>query len=222
MSRRSISNIRGGPQPSRRLGLWRWGRWWFVGVGATGAIGLLVALTVTLSGPEATGQLVPVQLTQPASGSSVVNGPSLPDFQLALYQGQDVLGLSKPRLHDLLGKQPLVMNFWASNCPPCTAEIPEFEKVWQKYKDKVMFIGLDIGRFAGLGGPEDSKRELRELGVTYPAAPVPDIESMQRFGVQALPSTYFVTAKGEVNKKWAGVLNQAKLTELVEDLLDAQ
>ena len=82
-----------------------------------------------------------------------------------------------------------------------------------------MFIGLDIGRFAGLGGPEDSRRELRQLGVSYPAAPVPDIQTVQGLQVVALPSSYFITRDGRISKKWTGILNKAKLTELVEKLL---
>ena len=59
--------------------------------------------------------------------------------------------------------------------------MPEFQRVYEAYGDKVLFFGLDVGRFAGFGGPEDSKRELRELGVTYPAGPVPDIETVKSF-----------------------------------------
>lgn len=203
-------------------GVWRRRKWWFIGGGVVGATALLVFLTQTLSGPDATGRVVPVPSSQSLSASPVSAGSSLPNFPLALYQGQDILSSSQPSFQDLLGKQPVVVNFWASNCPPCAAEIPEFEKVWRKYRDRVMFIGLDIGRFAGLGGPEDSKRELRQLGVTYPAAPVPDIQSVQALRVQGLPSTYFITPDGRISKMWVGTLNEAKLIELVEQLLTNQ
>jgi thiol-disulfide isomerase/thioredoxin len=143
----------------------------------------------------------------------------LPDFSLALYQGQEILGSQQVNFHDLLGDRPLVLNFWASNCPPCSAEMPEFEKVWRQYDGRVLIFGLDVGRFAGLGGPEDSKRELRRLGITYPAAPAPDIAAVQGLQVQVLPSTYFVARDGTVFKKWVGALNEGKLRELVEELL---
>ncbi|MBI4338773.1 MAG: TlpA family protein disulfide reductase [Chloroflexi bacterium] len=156
-----------------------------------------------------------------SAGSGAPAFSSLPNFPLALYQGQEILGSPQPNFHDLLGKQPLVLNFWASNCPPCTAEMPHFEKVWRKYKDKLTFLGLDVGQFAGLGGPEDSRRELRQLGVTYPAAPVPDIRTIRGLQVQSLPSTYFLARDGTVHKRIAGALNEAKLRELVEELLKA-
>jgi len=197
-----------------------WSSKWLIGGGVIGAIVLVVYLSFALSGPEAKGRLAPVPVpSSPGTGGAVSS--SLPNFSLALYQGQEILGSQQPRFHDLLGKQPLVLNFWASNCPPCSAEMPEFEKVWRKYKGQVLFFGLDVGRFAGYGGPEDSRRTLRSLGITYPAAPAPDISAVQGLQVQALPSTYFITADGVVYKSWVGTLNREKLTDLIEELLKA-
>ena len=99
--------------------------------------------------------------------------------------------------------------------------MPGFERVWQRYQGQVLFFGMDVGRFAGFGGPEDSKRELLELGVTYPAAPVPNIETAQALQVQGLPSTDFITPDGTVQRRWVGILNEAKLAEIVEELLGA-
>jgi len=199
-------------------GVWQRRRWWFIGGGVAGAIALLVYLSFALSGPVAIGRLAPVPVPSSPGSDSAVSS-SLPNFPLALYQGQEILGSQQPRFHDLLGKQPLVLNFWASSCSPCIAEMPEIEKVWRKYNDRVLVFGLDIGQFAGLGGPQDSKRQLRQLRVTYPAAPAPDIAALQGLQVQALPSTYFITREGRISKKWVGILNEAKLTELVEQLL---
>ena len=81
--------------------------------------------------------------------------------------------------------------------------------------------GRHVGRFSGFGGPEDSMRELRKLGVTYPAGPIPDIRTIQRLRARGLPSADFITPDGDVHKNWTGSLNEAKLTELVEGLLDA-
>ena len=88
-------------------------------------------------------------------------------------------------------------------------------------RGKVLFFGLDVGRFSGFGGPEVSKKELRELGVTYPAAPVPDVDTVRNLRVLGLPSTDFITPDGKIIRNWTGTLNESKLTEFVEDLLDA-
>ena len=63
--------------------------------------------------------------------------------------------------------------------------------------------------------------ELGRLGVTYPAAPVPDIETIQRLQVRGLPSTDFIMPSGEVFRRWVGTLSEAKLAEIVQDLVDA-
>lgn len=179
-----------------------------------------MALTSGLSGPEVTGGEVNVAS---GPGSSVaVSSSDLPDFPIILYQGQDIVGASEPKFVSLLGDKPVVLNYWASNCPPCTAEMPEFEKVWQKYKDRVLFVGLDVGRFfPGFGGQETSKRELKDLGITYPAGTPHSLDIVRQLEVQGLPSTVFITIDGKIHKKWVGILNESKLTELVEGLLKA-
>ena len=187
-------------------------KWWLVGGGAVAVAAILVALTSALSGPETTGGEV---------NSSPASGPSVYDFPVELYQGDEVIGSNKMQFASLFGEKPIVLNYWASNCAPCSAEMPEFQRVWQKYRDRVLFFGLDVGGVAGFGGPSDSKKELRRLGVTYPAAPVPDLQTAQELQVRGLPSTEFITPDGKVNRKWVGVLNEAKLSEIVEALLRA-
>ncbi len=149
------------------------------------------------------------------------NSSTLPDFPIILYQGEDIVGASAPSFASLLGDKPLVLNYWASNCAPCRVEMPEFESVWQKYQDRVLFIGLDVGRFWGFGDQAQSQKELQELGVTYVAGTPETAEDALKLQVLGLPSTLIITEDGTVQRKWVGVLNEAKLTEIVEELLDA-
>ena len=194
----------------RARGIRHGGRGWLIGAGVVGAIGLLVVLSSTLSGPAAVGE------DRLASGSSGV-----PDVPVIVYQGEELVGTSNVSLGSLGNGKPVVLNYWASNCAPCTAEMPEFQKVWEKYQDRVLFFGLDVGRFSGFGSPERSKQELKELGITYPAGTIPDIEAAYRLQVRGLPSTVFIAADGRVQRTWVGILNESKLTEIVESLLRA-
>lgn len=172
------------------------------------AVGLLVALAV--AGPWATG----------ARDQAV--SPDFPDFPIVLYQGAEHLGGPQPRFGRLLGSRPIVLNYWASNCPPCSAEMPEFEKVWQQYRGRVLFLGLDVGRFfPGFGDQARSMQELQQLGITYPAGTLPSVEVVRQLSVPGLPTTQLITPDGKLHRQWVGVLDQAKLTELVEDLLRA-
>ena len=199
-------------------GIWQRGKWWFVGSGIVGALALLVGLTFALSGTEVSGgeDIVAQVADLPSPPGGI---PDRFDFPITLYQGEEFIGASELGFGDLLGGQPIVMNYWASNCPPCRAEMPGFQRVWKRYSDRVLFFGLDIGRFAGFGGPEVSKRQLQSLGVTYPAAAVPNQQTMQGLRVQGLPTTEFITSEGIVVKSWTGQLNEAKLTEMIESLL---
>jgi len=179
---------------------------------------LATLLLVACGGNEASSSSA---ATSALAQASAETPSTLPNFPIILYQGEDIVGVSAPRFSDLLEDKPVVLNYWASNCPPCRVEIPEFEKVWQKYQDRVLFIGLDVGRFWGFGNQSDSKKELQELGVTYVAGTPETAEDALELKVLGLPSTLFITKDGTIQRKWVGVLNEAKLTEIVEELLDA-
>ena len=180
----------------------------------------MALLSLVLSKPQVTDSKV--QVVSGTGSSAAVTSADLPDFQLILYQGQETVGSDNPPFLSLLGEKPVVLNFWASNCPPCRAEMPEFEKVWRQFKDQVTFVGLDVGRFfPGFGGAETSKRQLTELGVTYVAGTPTTVQTISDLEVVGLPSTMFITRNGKVYKKWVGTLNQSKLTDLVKELLAA-
>ena len=199
----------------------KWGHL-LAGVAMVSALTLLLAACASSASPAP-----PIQDVQ-ASGTSLSGfsqetaiQSDLPDFPLILYQREDLVGSGSPTFTSLLGTKPVLLNYWASNCAPCKAEMPVFQKVWEKYQDRVLFLGLDVGRFFGFGDQEDSKRELTELGITYAAGTVDSIETAYKLKVLGLPTTVFVTPAGKIQKKWVGVLNESKLTELVEDLLEA-
>ncbi len=183
--------------------------WWLIG-GVSAIAILAVVIAVSARSGSATTYV----------GPQAVGGSEDPlDFPVTLYQGSEILGAHSLRFSSLLGDKPIVLNYWASNCAPCTAEMPGFEEVWQQYKDRVLFFGLDVGGFAGFGGPEESKKELQALGITYPAAQAPDFNVIMRLQVKALPSTDFIGADGTIKRSWTGAIGPADLTDLVEDLL---
>ncbi len=82
-----------------------------------------------------------------------------PDFPFVLYQGADHFGGREARVNALLtdGK-PLVLNFGGGLCPPCRSELPECQRVYEQYGDRVAFFGLDVGQYTGLGSPDDARR----------------------------------------------------------------
>ena len=132
-----------------------------------------------------------------------------------------MIGAGNLTLSQLRGK-PLVLNFWARLCPPCWSEMPELQGFYEEYQDQVMLLGIDIGQFTGLGSPKDAGKLLQSMGITYPAGFTDDAKVVHKYKVLAMPTTVFISGKGEVFRKWTGALDRRILTRLVKDMLDQE
>ncbi|MBI2856494.1 MAG: TlpA family protein disulfide reductase [Chloroflexi bacterium] len=144
-----------------------------------------------------------------------------PDFLFVPYTGSGDLGASSLRLSDLAGT-PVVLNFWAPLCPPCRAEMPDLQEFHEEFKDRVTLLGLDVGRYTGLGDRADALKLLDELDVTYPTASTSDGAAVRRYEIFVMPTTFFINAKGEIFRKWAGVLDKKALIQISEEMLAEQ
>ena len=144
----------------------------------------------------------------------------VPDLPISAYQGQDALGGEDTSLSTVVGQgKPVVLNFWAALCPPCRAEMPEFERVHEERGNEVTILGVDIGPQQRLGTREEGQALLQELGVTYPAGTTFDDSVVRGFEIFGMPTTFFIAADGTVVRKWSGILDEAKLNELVDELV---
>ena len=142
-----------------------------------------------------------------ASGAARVNRPAA-DFTLPLFSGGNLT------LSSLRGK-PVVINFWASWCPPCREEAPILEEVWRRYKDKgVTFIGVDIQ-----DAEADARAYIKEFGITYPNGPDIGGRITIDYGVGGIPVTFFVNREGLIVSRWVGAINERVLVPRIEDLL---
>ncbi len=138
---------------------------------------------------------------------------------LVAYQGESLLGGRRVDLADVVGQgRPVVLNFFAGLCPPCRAEMPGFEAAWQRHRDEVIVLGVDIGPFLALGSHDDAKRLLVDLGITYPAAYVEE-NVIGRFNVFAMPTTIFYAADGREVGRQSGILSEAQLENAIRQLV---
>ncbi len=143
-----------------------------------------------------------------ASGAARVNQPAA-DFTLPLIGGGEVTFSS------LRGK-PVVINFWASWCPPCRDEAPILEKVWRSYQDRgVAFIGVDIQ-----DTEEAAQAYIQEFGITYPNGLDIDGRITIDYGVSGIPVTFFINREGVIISRWVGAVNEALLVARIEELLE--
>ena len=182
----------------------------------------------------------PPTATAPPSTSSAARGerPSLPpaptvagvspmlpgaapDFEIKLFQGEDILGSDELRLSDVTGK-PLVLNFWARFCGPCWSEMPDLQDFYEEHGDEVQLLGVDLGQFTGLGLPKDASKLLDALGITYPAGYTDDAHVVRDYSVRAMPTTIFITAEGEVFQSWTGSIEREQLEAVVAAMLKGE
>ncbi len=175
------------------------------GMGAAATIAILAAIVFAVAS---------------SSGSSG-EGSNAPDFEFKLYQGANEIGFREGNLARLQGR-PMVLNFWAGLCPPCRAEMPQFQVFYEKFKDDIMLLGIDIGIFTALGSHDDADALLRELGVTYPAGWTDDGSVPRKYGVTAMPTTVFITSDGEIFEKSVGAIDASFLARVTQELLDAE
>jgi thiol-disulfide isomerase/thioredoxin len=141
------------------------------------------------------------------------------DFPIIVSQGQDILGGDQVAMASLVGERPVVLNFWAAECPPCRAELPEFQEFHEEYGDRILVLGVDLGQFTNQGTTEQGLELLAELGVHIPAGYTEDAQILPKYTVLGLPTTVFINADGSIHNKWTGALNKETLIEKAEEML---
>ncbi len=105
-------------------------RMWLGGAGAMG-VALLVAVVIFVAYSGDSG-------SSASSSGSEADGV-VENFSFTLFQGEKVLGAEKMEMDQLLGK-PIVLNFWAGQCPPCRAEMPDLQEFYDGSKDDVTLL----------------------------------------------------------------------------------
>ncbi len=126
-------------------------------------------------------------------------GSTAPDFSLESLDGSTV------RLADLRG-HPVLVNFWASWCPPCKEEMPGFEKVWQKVRgDGTIFLGIS----------REDASTIRDFvtkgGYDWTFLLDPEDKAYRKYEVTGFPESYFVDRDGILRDKVIGPMTVDQL-----------
>lgn len=115
---------------------------------------------------------------------------------------------------DLRGRV-VVVNFWASWCPPCRLETPGFERTWRARRDDgLVVLGLSTDT-----REEDARRFLAARGVTYPVAMAGRRETDSFGGIRGLPATFLIDRQGRVRYRVTGFFAEPALRLAVDRLL---
>lgn len=176
-----------------------------------GGVALLVlAVLVAVNAGALGARLVP-GLPGPAvtvSGGAVIGagrGPQVgdpaPEFALRALDGDTV------RLSDFAGR-PVLVNFWASWCPPCRAEMPRFEEAHAA--GRVVVLGVNT---LDADNEAEARAAARDLGVTFPVLFDEQGDAQRAYSVRGLPTTFLVGPDGRILAVHPGEISQALLDE---------
>ncbi|MFP4623713.1 MAG: peroxiredoxin family protein [Gemmatimonadota bacterium] len=133
-----------------------------------------------------------------------------PDFTVTTLDG-DSLALA-----DLRG-QVVLVNFWATWCPPCRLEMPGFQDVWEDYRDRgVTILGLSVDR----GDRTQVERWIRQREITYPIA-FPTARVVEAYGgANVLPTSLLINREGRIVHRVEGFYAEPALRAAINRLLD--
>ena len=175
------------------------------------AIGVLLILVlggVFWWGMRRDSTVLPSQLALGQKPAPDFTAPTLKPYRARWGQS---LYMSK-----LVGKQPVVLNFWASWCPPCRREAPLLSRYGERYRGQVLFLGVNYR-----DGEEAALAFIREFNLTFPSGADPQGRIGIDYGVYGLPETFFISREGKVLARQVGELTEERLRGYLDLLLKA-
>ena len=162
---------------------------------------LLAALAISLFPLDSSSQLPVIRFVRDPDPA--------PDFKVKDLDGKDL------SLEAAKGKVVL-LNFWATWCGPCRAEIPSLIELQNRYKDRLQIIGMVVD--------DDDENAIREFvkseAINYPVALTTDQVRFAYGGIAALPTVFVINTGGRVVQKHVGLFNPALYETEVRALLD--
>lgn len=138
-------------------------------------------------------------------------GDQAPDFELT--QVNEHNELETLQLSELEGKG-VMLNFWATYCKPCEAEMPFMEELYPKYKDKgveIVAVSLDVA-------PLVINQFINRYNLTFPVPHDSNGEVMDLYKIGPIPSTFFIGPDGKIVDKVEGALTLDKLEEHLQEI----
>ncbi len=142
------------------------------------------------------------------SGAQPDPGQPAPDFTIHLPDG------SSAHLSDYRGR-PVVLNFWATWCPPCRQEMPALVEAFETHQED----GLVVIAINESEGHELVSAFVAEFGMTMPVVIDPQGEVMRAYKTQSLPSSFFIDPNGMVRVRWLGFLTPNALEQNLRSIL---
>ena len=132
-------------------------------------------------------------------------GAKAPDFELKTLSGDTV------KLSNLKGKK-VMLNFWATWCPPCKAEMPEMEQFSKQIGADTVILAVNID-------PQlDVKGFVGENKITFPILLDTDDKVNEAYQILSIPTTYFINSKGIIQNKYTGAMKLDIMKKYTDEL----
>ncbi|TYR76082.1 redoxin domain-containing protein [Rossellomorea vietnamensis] len=138
-------------------------------------------------------------------------GDAAPDFTLTTLAGEEV------SLSDFKG-QKVILNFWATWCPPCKAEMPHMQEYYEQYHEKANVEMLAVNLTTIDNGKEAVEKFGEEYGLTFPIPLDEDGVQGTVYQAQTIPTSYMIDTDGIIRHKILGPMNKDMMIQLVENM----
>ena len=143
--------------------------------------------------------------------SDMINDAA-PNFTLYTLDGDEV------KLSDYLGKV-VILDFWATWCPPCRKGIPDLISIQNEYKDDLVVIGISLDQPAT---QDQLLPFIESYGINYPIV-LGDLEVSAAYGnIQAIPTSFIIDQEGNIINKHIGLVPRSTLVEEINLLLSGK
>lgn len=151
-------------------------------------------------------------ITPPETTNTVEEADKATDFTMLDGDGGSV------KLSDFFGK-PIVINFWATWCPPCKSELPAFENAYKNYGEDITFIMLNQTD-GGRDTVDVVKKFVSDNGYTFPVYYDTAFYGTYAYSAFAIPLTVFIDKDGCFVNSHSGAMNEATLISYIEGLME--
>lgn len=133
-------------------------------------------------------------------------GHPAPDFTLTMVNGETFT------LAELRGK-PVVLNFWATWCPPCRAELPELQAAHEHYTGELVVVGVNQAE-----SPNAVRAFAAQAALTFPVPLDDQADVSRRYAVRSLPTTFFIDRSGVIRRIQSGPVTEATLAQALKTI----
>jgi thiol-disulfide isomerase/thioredoxin len=181
---------------------------WFVFILLFGMVGWVLYDTIDWqSGEETSLGQMPQEINDPEGEIGLKEGNIAPNFTLETLDGDEMA------LTDFRG-QKVFVNFWATWCPPCQAEMPHMQELYEEHDVEILAINLTETE----PNVEQVDRFRNDFELTFPILLDHDVSIAELYQIQPIPSSYFIDTNGRIHSVALGALTKEMMVQRIEEM----